>query len=220
MAFLKYTRGWTLIELLIAALIFSIIILTIFSSFHTGILSYNKIGSAFNLYQTARTILNRMESELKNSIVYGKDDSKFNGSSQYLTFFTLLDSFNKRENKFFSDIYRVEYKSENTPVTRSCLKGLNVLKEYRDADADVSEELSSYIKELSFAYASPMAGGAENPYEWQDIWPKIPDTNQQQQNSLPLAVKIKLSLIEKDKRKPEEEKIIEFIRIVSLEKSG
>lgn len=217
MVFLKYTRGWTLIELLIAVLIFSIIILTVFSSFHTGILSYNKIDSAFSLYQTARTILNRMESELRNTLVYAQDDSRFNGSSQHLTFFAVLDSFAKEENKFYSDIYRIEYKSESTPVTRGCLKGLNALKEGQ-GDAAVSAELSSSLKGISFAYASPITEITENPYEWQDIWPETSEADQQK--SLPLAVKITVSLIEKDKRNPEEEKIIEFIRIVPLGGSG
>ncbi|MFH0790861.1 MAG: prepilin-type N-terminal cleavage/methylation domain-containing protein [Candidatus Omnitrophota bacterium] len=207
------TRGFTLIELLIASLIFSIIILSVYSSFHTGILSYNKIDSAFNIYQTARIILNRMELEIKNSFAYGKDDSKFKGDNQYLSFFTVLDSFNKEAAEFYSDIYRVQYKSDGAIVTHGCLKGLNALKEDQ-ADAEINSELSSNIKKVSFAYASPITDTPENPYEWQDFWPKTSDTDQQK--SLPLAVKITLSLAEKDKRDPQQERIIEFIRIVSL----
>lgn len=212
------TRGFTLIELLIASLIFSIIILSVYSSFHTGILSYNKIDSAFNIYQTARIILNRMELEIKNSLAYGKSDSKFKGEfngadNQCLSFFTVLDSFDKEEAKFYSDIYHIQYKSNDTTVTRGCLKGLNAVKEDQDA-MEINEELSSNIKKISFAYASPITNKPENPYEWQDFWPKTSDTDQQK--SLPLAVKITLSLVEKDKRNPQQERIIEFIRTVSL----
>lgn len=205
---MRREHGLTLVELLIAASIFSVIILTIYSAFHTGILSYRKIDSAFDVYQTARLILNRMELDLKNSFVFTKKDSKFQGNKTSINFFSPVDSFS--EGKSSLDLCHIKYELSNGILNRACYKGLDALK--GNPESPIEEELSSDVKELSFEYAY-LTGDLDEPYTWQEIWPsEDPNKQEEQKKTLPLAVKIKLSLIEKNKL----QNVVNFNKTVSL----
>lgn len=204
---MKKKHGLSLMELLIATSIFAIIILSIYSAFQTGILSYRKIDSAFEVYQTARIILSRMELDLKNSFAYLEGDSKFSGDRQILSFFTIIDSFENE--KLYSNICRLKYEVKDGILKRTCYRGLDALKENPDVEP---EELTSEIKEVRFEYALTSTD-PDKLCDWQEIWP--PDNNKK--NTLPLAVKIKLVLIEKAKP---EEKAVEFNKTVSLPLGG
>lgn len=208
---MKKSCGFTLIELLIATSIFSIIILSIYSAFQTGILSYRKVDSAFETYQTARIALNRMELDLKNSFVYKTDDSRFHGTNTSVDFFSVVDYY--KEDKLNTDICRIKYEwaEDEKILKRTCYTGLDALKE--TPEAPIETELSSAVKEFSFHYFYKDQNGTITP---SDSWPdSIADQTVQdsQKQKLPLAVKIKLSLIEKNKS---EENATEFNKTVSL----
>lgn len=210
---MRKIRSFTLIELLIAASIFSIIILSIYSAFQTGFLSYRKVDSAFELYQTARLTLNRMELDLKNSFAYGDaEGSRFSGNNEnFLEFFSVVDSYEEGEPR--TDICRIEYKYElkDKKLIRTNYKGLDVLK------TDIQQEgaeVASNIEKVTFEYACPTEKEGKPSFDWQDSWPvKKDEKDLTQQATLPLAVKITLSLIENAKQ---EEKPIEFTKVISL----
>ncbi len=200
---MRKNRGFTLIELLIAALIFSIVILSIYSAFQTGILSYRKVDSAFEVYQAARIIFNRMESDLKNSFAYKTDNSGFQGANTSVDFFSVVDYY--KEDKLNTDIYRIKYgwAEAEKILKRACYRGPDALKENMEQEA---EELAPDIEKISFQYA-------DKPDDWQDSWPiKKGEDDLTQQKTLPLAVKIILSLTEKSGK----EKATEFTKVVSL----
>ena len=71
---MKKRNGFTLIELMIVIAIFSLLILSIYSAFRTGLLSHEKIDAATNLYQKARLSLGLIETELRNGFVYTELD--------------------------------------------------------------------------------------------------------------------------------------------------
>jgi prepilin-type N-terminal cleavage/methylation domain-containing protein len=204
---IKTRRGFTLIEILIASSIFSLVILGLYSAFQTGIFAYNRIDSAFNIYQTARILFNRMESDLKNSFIYSEDDSKFQGTGSGLEFFSAVDSFT--ESTSVVAICRIKYYLEADSLKRSCQQGLDALQDGADIEG---EELSADVKEVSLQYAYSK-GIKDKPFEWQDSWPQenVPESKK----TLPLAVKIKLSLIERDRHKKETQ-VVEFTKIVLL----
>lgn len=191
--------GFTLIELLIATSIFSVVILSLYSAFHTGILSYRKIDSASIVYQNARIVLNRIELDLKNSFVYSDTDSRFKGDTESVEFFSILDTFDK-EGNIYSHICQIKYEFSDGILKRTCYKGLDALKENPSVEA---EELSFAVNEVSFQYETDKANEPS-----QEFWPK-----DNQKSILPLAVRIKLVLIEKLKQ---EENPIEFNKVISL----
>lgn len=197
-------HGLTLIELLIATAIFSIIILSIYSAFQIGILSYHKIDSAFEVYQMARLVLNRIALDLRNTFIYAQDNSRFEGDETNMVFFSGLDSFS--EGKMFLDLCRIKYSLAEEKLKRSSYKGLNALNA-KDPDGESFYE----VKNISFQYAYA-TDKPDKPYDWQTAWPK----DESQKNALPQAVKIKLSLLEKDKRQEEQARVIEFNKIIAL----
>lgn len=199
-------KGVTLIELLICVALSSIIALSLYSALAAGILTCNRMDSAFGVYRNARILLNRLGQDLACAFIYSAENSGFGGAPGRLAFFSTVESF--ANGKSSPGICRLSYVFENGALTRVCYRGIAALKEMPDSPV---EKLSSGIKELSFEYAAA-AEDPRLPYHWQDSWPK-PD-NPKQKNSLPLAVKIKFSLMERDRRK--ETAIIEFSRIVPL----
>lgn len=204
-------EGFTLVELLIAASIFSVIILSLYSALQTGILSYNKIDSSFAIYQDARILLSRMETELENSFAYSNLDSNFKGGESSLEFLSVLDLFEGSQS--YTNVFRVKYELQGEALKRSAYQGLDVVKQNGES---VIEELSGSVKEISFQYAYPTSNPNE-PFDWQNEWPSSADPNQAKQ--LPLAVKIQLSLIEKN-RHGKEAGIVKFSKIVALPLSG
>jgi hypothetical protein len=203
---IKKKLSLTLIELLIATSIFSVIILSIYSAFQMGILSYRRIDSAFQVYQMARITLNRMELDLKNSFAYAKEDSKFKGSDKAIDFFSLIDSYSRGGESL--GLFRIKYEWAIDALKRSCYKGEDALKKDTEAEA---QESSFDIKDISFKFAYHTED-PDRPYDWQTVWPK----DNSQKNTLPLAIKIKLSLIEKDSRQKQPEKVIEFDKTIYL----
>ncbi len=209
----KQKKGFTLIELLISAAIFSIIVLSIYSAFQTGILSYNKLDSSFDLYQTARIVFNKIERDLRNSFVYRTDDSKFKGQSQQLDFFSRLDLINPQA-EVYPEICRIIYELNGGILKRACYKGLDALVEDASALDIQADELAGQIKALTFEYAFTVKNPSEKCYDWQEVWPQ--DNDKDQESSLPLAVRITLVLSETKLKPNQQPKDLEFIKIISL----
>lgn len=199
-------KGLTLIELLIATSIFSLIALSLYSALQAGILTYNKMDSAFSVYQSARILLARIGRDLNNTFIYSIGDSNFKGSPGELDFFSTVDTFENGENS--PGISRIKYSFANGSLNRSYYGGIDAIKANSDSEG---EELSSDIREIVFEYAYP-TNNPEMPYIWQDAWPEPNDA--EQKKGLPMAVKIRLLMIERNRQK--EPSVIEFNRIIPL----
>lgn len=204
--------GFILIELLISAAIFSVIVLSIYSAFQTGILSYNKLDSSFDLYQTARIVFNKIEHDLRNSFPYFEKDSKFKAGKQQLDFFSRLDSINSQA-EVYSEICRIIYKLDGDVLKRACCKGMDALEDVSKLDIQ-ADDLAGQVKEISFDYAFAVRNNSEKCYDWQDIWPQ--ENDKDQEKSLPLAVRITLVLREVNIRSKQQENNVEFIKIIPL----
>lgn len=212
----RQKKGFTLIELLISCAIFSVIVLSIYSAFQTGILSYNKLDSSFDLYQTAGITCNKIERDLRNSFVYRTDDSKFNADKYHLDFFSRLDSMNSQA-EVYPEICRIIYKLDGDVLKRTCYKGLDAL-EKDTSDLDIqADDLAGQVKEISFEYAYPVTTPPEKCYDWQEIWPhEIDSEHPNEKKELPLAVRITIVLSETKLKPNQQAKDLEFIKIISL----
>lgn len=208
--------GFTLIELLISSAIFSVIVLSIYSAFQTGILSYNKLDSSFDLCQTARIACNKIERDLRNSFCYLKADSKFKGQSWQFDFFCRLDSINSQA-EVYPEICRVIYELNGGVLKRTCYKGLDALEKDTSVLDIQADDLAGQVKEISFKYASAVKNNSEKCYDWQEIWPKENDPyHPDQEKELPLAVRITIVLSETKLKPNQQPKDLEFIKIISL----
>jgi prepilin-type N-terminal cleavage/methylation domain-containing protein len=177
--------GFTLIEILIAALIFSIVSLSIYAAFRSGLAAYQKIDTASEIYRVARIILNKIDADLKNSFVRedSAGNSGFAGAAESLEFFSIGDN-----------ICRVKYAWDSSSGTlrRSVVAGLDTL----NPQAEVSpEDLAAGIEKITFEYAY-LTGDDNQPCVWQSDWPTQDDKNIQplQQKALPSAVRLNFTL--------------------------
>lgn len=177
--------GFSLVELIIALSIFSIIMLGLVSTFRAGLDAYERIDSASRLNQSMQIILSRMELEIKNAFAFSQDDAQFQGTKDSLAFVSLMETFENKNRAL--DIQRIKYALNNSALTRERLSGLECI--LPDAQP-MREEISSDIEEISFEYASKTKGVMPD-YVWQDAWPA--EQGPQQLKSLPLAVKISLT---------------------------
>lgn len=198
-------KSYTLVEVLITILIFSVVILSIYSVFQTGSIAYKKIDYAFDIYQKARIIFNRMDIDLKNSFPYGKNNAKFFGSREKIDFFTVLDSFNISEG-ILKKISAIKYDFLDSTLQRTQTDGLDILR----AEAlGATEDLASNLQDLFFQFASLNTDNSENYYSWQDVWPKKANPQDtKQEKSLPIAVKVEMFIDG-----------IRFIKIIPLAQS-
>jgi len=200
---MRKRNGFTLIELMLVSVIFSLLILSLYSASRTGLLSQEKINAAANLYQKSRLSLSLMEAELKNAFVYAEVGSRFIGSPESMEFFSILEAYDK-EGKISSNIGRVRYEILDHCLTRKASEGILALKAVVEEEG---ESFLSEVEELSLQFAA-LSTVPDKLYEWQDFWPKDEDIEQKKQ--LPIAVKIKLVLKQKDNSLVEFNKIIPF----------
>lgn len=189
---MKRSYGFTLVELLIAASIFVVVMVSIYSSFGAGMFGYNDIEENIRISQAARQILERINLDLRNSFAYSDSDSKFKGERLDISFLSVLDSFSKDE--ITQDYAFISYKLEGDKIMRLCRRNQEALKETSGIEA---EEISALIEELVFSYADIVA--LEHTLEWKDSFGEV-------QKTLPAAVKVKLIL--KSKVKEEFERTI------------
>ncbi|MDD2751645.1 MAG: type II secretion system protein GspJ [Candidatus Omnitrophica bacterium] len=211
---MRKRRGFTLIEVLLAVSLSAVIVLGVYSALQTGILSYEKQESAAGIYQTAKVILNRMETDLKNSYIYMQSDSRFKGSKaqSFMDFFTVSEIFEKGESRILP--CRVKYELGDQVLKRFFYRGLEASQTNPAVEA---QEIASDVKAMVLEFAYPSSDANTN-IAWQDSWPEE-GGKQDQEKTFPIAVKIKLTLIEKD-RHGQETASVDFIRTIALPLGG
>lgn len=176
---MKRAKGLTLTELLIATAIFALILLTVYTSFHAGVLGFKNIEEAIGISQSARQILERLNSDLRNSFVYSADEPKFTGNPHDISFLALTDNYSR--DKIRQEFAAISYRLDGNKLMRLCRLNAEALKE---ESAVLPEEMSPEIEEITFKYGYKPASGDELIVFDKDSWQNNPE--------LPLAVKVKV----------------------------
>jgi len=189
----KINKAVTLIELLIASSIFAIVMVTIYSAFHTGLFGYRDIEENIDIYQTARIILERLNLDLRNSFAYSQDETKFSGNNHEISFLTLAENFS--EDKLILNYAFVSYKLEGKDLLRLFRRNQEALNDSAEIEP---QELSSNVEDLIFSYGF-IESGSEG-IKWKDSW--------EDKKAFPVAVKAKLIIT--GKKKEEFERTIYF----------
>jgi len=162
-------KAFTLMELLVAVSIFSVIILCLYAVFAGGIRVWRRQEEGFRYTHTTRLALDKMAKELKNVINYsvpeegdepGNENLQFIGEGNRVSFMTILGA----------DIAKVSYFFENNEGGDNVLKRVAVLqKEGFSEEAQKEEILVRYLSEVSFKYVSE-GGESASPVTWKDSW--------------------------------------------------
>lgn len=170
-------QALTLIELLIASSIFTVVMLSIYLTFNTGVFGYRDINQNLDIYQAARVSLERFNLDLRNCFAYSSADTKFYGTSQGLGFLTLVNVMNDGE--AMPNYASVSYSLEGGNLLRLLRKNQDALNQKSETEA---QELASDVNALILSYGFMESAGDE--LKWKDAW--------EDKAALPLAVKIKL----------------------------
>jgi prepilin-type N-terminal cleavage/methylation domain-containing protein len=174
----RETRGFSLIELLIASLIFTVVLTVVYSAFNTGMFGYKSIEKRLSVYQKARRVLDRASLDLRNAFGYSDTQIKFIGSGDRISFFSIVKGRESARN-----YARVSYFMQEDNLMRLCLLNQQSLKGDHGLNP---QRLASGIEEFVFSFASISTLDAS--LAWKDSWddPK----------KFPAAVKVKISFKE------------------------
>jgi type II secretion system protein J len=194
----------TLIELIVAVTIFSVVAVAVYSTFNSGMSSYKKTEVFARLYQVSRSVLETIAQDLRNSFPYNETDAKFSGSNNEVSFFSLTD-FITEENPH-SEIAQITYRFQDGILRKLSLVGAAVFQD--ETLKAPQEDFSLEVKELKFQYAQPTD---EPPgYVWRDNW------GTEEKAKIPLGVKIDLTLEDKDTAKTVTQTKLVFISLGDL----
>ncbi len=159
-------KGFTFVELMIAITIFSIIAISIYSAFGTGIRVWRQGENSIAFNQDLRLALEDLAVELKNAINYSQDDPLlgFNGLEKEIRFLTLLNQEGGRKLCVVSYFINEE-KGGILSFKRAQADQLAGF----EIDKSKGEIVISNISDVSFSYAYDTKDEA-NPYEWLGVW--------------------------------------------------
>jgi prepilin-type N-terminal cleavage/methylation domain-containing protein len=205
---MKAARGHTLLEILVSTAILSVILVSLYSAFHTGLLSYQKVESEAELYRTGRIILSFIESDLRNAFIYSETESRFKGdpwSMQFMAHPARYDALPK----VYRHVAKVRYTYAASSLKRALLVGLSALTDTGDPG---EEELSGRVRECAFEYAT--ADKSSSGYSWYSSWPNV--NAGEQKMYFPLAVRVRLIVEAKSARRGEEKNTMSFSKIITL----
>ncbi|MDD5428426.1 MAG: prepilin-type N-terminal cleavage/methylation domain-containing protein [Candidatus Omnitrophica bacterium] len=181
----KPPAGFTFIELIIAVTIFSIIAVSIYSTFHAGIKVWLKTSPMIEANQALRVFFNTVSLDLKNAVAYyGKEEvlSKpgfgqeyegkinFEGAPDRISFITVI-SVSGPGAGMHDELARVTYLYDkaNKTVKRLVATRAEGLDEANAKAFDMLYGVEE--KDLGFLYCyKDMISNSEYEYEWKDAW--------------------------------------------------
>lgn len=163
-------KAFTLMELLLAVLIFSVMALSLYAIFSSGLRVWRKQQEGFIYGHSTKLALDRMAKELRNAIKYSipttgevSEDTKnlrFIGENQKMSFITIAGG----------NIAKVTYLFEQGENQKGTLKRIIVLQKEGFKEKNQKEEVAIRdLKDCLLKYAYKGAGEDSLP-AWGDSW--------------------------------------------------
>lgn len=186
-------KGFTLVEILLAVSIFSILAVSVYSVFNMGITAWRKMEAILERYQRIRLIMERIGLELRNCLDLDIDNSfildpekayDFQGMADKVIFYTLKNGEIKRI------IYKIEKDIEKSKeLEREFLllkRDEKLFSPFPFKDEEFQGEVVvDLIKELKFEYLERKSDSEEN---WLNKWGEA----ELQRKNLPTQIKIEM----------------------------
>ena len=172
--------GLTLIEVIISVLIFSIVIVVIYSAFNMGMKTWQRSKEEKSLQKIRLSFL-KIEKELKDSFYFSK--VPFDGKRNSMSFPFSVSGV------LYVATYSID-EDEETGLKYLARKE-RIFSETGDEDKESIRILLSSIKDIDFEYAHKKKGFSDN-FEWHDVWDGVA------QAALPFAVRVSLQKNDRD----------------------
>ena len=138
-------KGFTLLELLIAILIFAVIVSAVYSTLYSGIKVWNEGDAQTRFPESSQMALNRMTKDIRNATKFS--EIKFEGEKHSISMPVIKGS-----------ICKVSYYLDNDNIIRDIQTYPESLR-----GQTKKRELVSGIQELVFSYCN-------SEKEWKDSW--------------------------------------------------
>ncbi len=148
----RRNKGFTLIEVMVAVVIFTIITVTVYGVFYMGIRTWQRSQQEESL-QKIRSGFLKMEKELKKGLFF--PEAPFKGTLSYMEFPLFIPD-DEKEN-----IRLISYSIENDDESG--------LKRIIRRDGEVLRGMMPLMKEARFEYAYKSNDPSED-LEWQGAW--------------------------------------------------
>ena len=211
---MKKQQGFSLIELLLALGIFSLIALTLYSTFATGMGISKRSEKVDRVYREARWAIEKMARELENMASYNFRNSypereDFIGESNQLTFLHPTDKGLKvirflTQNLEFGSVHKTvvgEHSDRNVSVVtdfkEQATGTVALVREEKDFLDSLSGEtnvpkktsvLSAKVAKEGLKFSYPYLGSSEDEEKiiWKDVW---------EHNYIPSAIRLEVTFV-------------------------
>jgi len=174
--------GFTLIEVLLAAGISALTLISAYSALRLGWISYKRMNNNSQAYQDLRNGLEKFAKELRNSFVFqAKDDNykiHFSGKQREMSFSSLVPTRNK-DGKTYTVLSKIFYKFEDNNLLRACLKEKDILIISAEPEYEV---FLSNLAAVDFYYGKK---SSLQELSWEESF--------DDKDTLPFAVRMKLT---------------------------
>jgi len=170
----SHRKSFTLIELLIAVSIFSVVAVSVYSAFNTGVFTWRRINVEAESYQGAAVALELMANEIANHIP--SEVVVISGEKDNISFLSNVNKAGKNnlyKTVFFFDSSKnaiiYGYKDLRVFLNEANTEGASVSTYETDANI-LKEEFLPDVKSLEFKYFCKKSDSANNDeYEWVDL---------------------------------------------------
>lgn len=173
----KSNAGFTLVELMIASVIISIVITSVYFTYQTAMENTRRANNRLELSQNALVSLERISADLRGGF------SKFKGQNREIDFITSCGQMRSKEKDY--GLLEVKYFLDKGLMRQEILP-------WQEGEQEQPKQLAPLVTDLNIKYF--------NGEQWLDNW----DT--EKMNSLPGAVQISITVEghdEKDNRREE-----------------
>lgn len=173
--------GLTLVELLIASFIFSMVAVTVYASFHAGIAGLRRTEKAIASERRLRIVFERLNADLRNAFAFSDQESGFTGYPAGLKFFTLADFY--RDEAMGREYSCVAYYLQAGCLMRACCRGKASLD---CGSGSPAEEMADQIQAIRFSYGYRSTTAAT--LSFRDTW--VSQGTEGGVKFLPVAVRV------------------------------
>jgi len=184
-------------EMIVASGMLALIMMGVYTAFHTGAFGARNIDENIGVYQRAIRVLESLDQDLRNSFSYKPDERKFSGTENSVEFLALV--YRPGGDEQVREFAFIRYALEQDQLKRLVLRNKESLNQENLKEEKLKEEelkensqlkpraLSDKIAELVFSYAYRNQDTKE--IAWKSEWSET--------DKIPLAVKVKLTVKDK-----------------------
>ncbi len=157
---MRYNKGFTFIELLIAVALFSIVAVSVYFYLQTGIFLYARVGEGLKAINEYRLGFEKMDKELHN--ITFLDDVVFKGEEDILEFPACIEVYKQGERD--RDCYKVTYLFKDKTLSRIVRP---ISQTTFTSEKEEKATLLSNVREGRFEYAYITPNGS---IIWKESW--------------------------------------------------